>query len=82
MTLDLTEMARDRHSLLTITGHVIYDKCQQLSTSRPITFITPLSYITIPTWDSGELNSNTGVNELYVSGYWHTATVNCQVQSV
>ncbi|KAL8610426.1 hypothetical protein ACOMHN_035143 [Nucella lapillus] len=49
--MDLTELARSRHPLLKINGDVIYDKCQELSETRPITFTTPQSYLTVPTWD-------------------------------
>lgn len=49
--MDLTELARSQHPLLKVTGEVIYDKCQELAESRPITFTTPQSYLTIPTWD-------------------------------
>ncbi|KAL8601328.1 hypothetical protein ACOMHN_054622 [Nucella lapillus] len=52
--IDLTELARSRHPLLKVSGDVIYDKCQELSQSRPITFTTPDSYLTIPTWDSSQ----------------------------
>lgn len=49
--MDLTELARSEHPLMKVTGEVIYDKCQELAESRPITFTTPQSYLTIPTWD-------------------------------
>lgn len=50
--LDLTELARANHPLLKVVGEVIYDKCRELVESRPITFTTPESYVTIPTWES------------------------------
>ncbi|KAK7504775.1 hypothetical protein BaRGS_00003803, partial [Batillaria attramentaria] len=49
--LDLTELARSEHPLMRVSGEVIYDKCQELTESRPITFTTSQSYLTIPTWD-------------------------------
>ena len=54
MELDLTELARSQHPLLKVNGEVIYDKCQELSESRPITFTTPQSYLTVPTWDQAQ----------------------------
>ncbi|PVD32369.1 hypothetical protein C0Q70_07803 [Pomacea canaliculata] len=51
--LDLTELARAEHALLKVIGGVIFDKCQELVDSRPITFTTPESYLTIPVWSAG-----------------------------
>ncbi|GFO35585.1 neurexin [Plakobranchus ocellatus] len=49
--LDLTGLAREQHSLLTVVGDVLFDKCQELAESQPVTFATPDSYIVVPTWD-------------------------------
>lgn len=49
--LDLTELARKEHGLLDVVGEVIYDKCRELVESQPVTFTTPESYLTVPTWD-------------------------------
>ena len=39
------------HPLLSVHGNVIYDKCQELFQSRPITFTTPDSFLSISSWD-------------------------------
>ncbi|XP_076443088.1 neurexin 1-like isoform X2 [Babylonia areolata] len=52
--IDLTELARSQHPLLKVNGDVIYDKCQELSESRPITFTTSSAFLTIPTWDNSQ----------------------------
>ncbi|NP_001240692.1 neurexin [Aplysia californica] len=48
--LDLTDLARREHSLMQVTGDVIFDKCQELVESHPVTFTSPESHLTIPTW--------------------------------
>uniref|UniRef100_A0A2C9K886 Uncharacterized protein n=1 Tax=Biomphalaria glabrata TaxID=6526 RepID=A0A2C9K886_BIOGL len=49
--IDLTELARKEHGLLDVVGEVIFDKCQELVESQPVTFATPDAYLTVPTWD-------------------------------
>ncbi|XP_048259836.1 neurexin-1-like isoform X2 [Haliotis rufescens] len=49
--LDLTELAKTDHGLITVHGGVIFNKCQELVESHPITFATPNSFLTLPTWD-------------------------------
>ncbi|XP_067682449.1 neurexin 1-like isoform X4 [Haliotis asinina] len=52
--LDLTELAKTDHGLITVHGGVIFNKCQELVESHPITFTTPNSILTLPTWDVRE----------------------------
>ncbi|XP_050406301.1 neurexin-3 isoform X2 [Patella vulgata] len=49
--LDLTDLAKKSHGLISVVGEVLFNRCQELVESHPITFLTPTSYITLPTWD-------------------------------
>ena len=48
--LDLTDLARQEHRLMSTVGEVIFDKCHELVESHPVTFSTPTSHVAIPTW--------------------------------
>ncbi|XP_055878286.1 neurexin-2-like isoform X11 [Biomphalaria glabrata] len=56
--IDLTELARKEHGLLDVVGEVIFDKCQELVESQPVTFATPDAYLTVPTWDRSSMRGS------------------------
>ncbi|CAL1526179.1 unnamed protein product [Lymnaea stagnalis] len=56
--IDLTESARKEHGLLDVVGEVIFDKCQELVESHPVTFSTPDAYLTVPTWDRSSMKGS------------------------
>lgn len=49
--MDITTMAMDGQ--LTVFGDVIFNQCQDMVESQPVTFTTPDSYIVLPRWEVG-----------------------------
>ncbi|CAH1791707.1 unnamed protein product, partial [Owenia fusiformis] len=50
--LRLIELARNKHNLMVTHGDIMYDKCESLVESQPITFLTPDSFIKVPKWEA------------------------------
>ncbi|XP_013396315.1 neurexin-2-like isoform X1 [Lingula anatina] len=48
ISLDITELARTKHDLINIKGDVLFDKCENLVHSTPVTFATPESMVKVP----------------------------------
>jgi hypothetical protein len=49
--MDITTMAMDGD--LTVFGNVIFNQCQDMVETKPITFTTPDSFIVLPRWEVG-----------------------------
>lgn len=52
INLDLVNLARSKHGLISQHGEITYNHCEDLPSSQPVTFTTEESYITVPTWDA------------------------------
>ena len=50
INLDIMDMARTRHNLISEHGKITYNRCEDLPSSQPITFTTEESFIRVPTW--------------------------------
>ena len=57
INLDLTDLAQNNHNLLTIHGDVLFNKCDDLIQSQPITFTTVDSFIKVPRWNAVQSGS-------------------------
>jgi neurexin len=65
--LDVISLARNKHPLMNVYGDILFDKCEDLIQSQPVTFTTEKSYIQAPTWyvkKSGILEFQFRTNEL------------------
>ncbi|XP_071159712.1 neurexin 1-like isoform X8 [Mytilus edulis] len=51
ISMDITTMAMDGQ--LTVFGDVLFNQCQDMVESQPVTFTTPDSYIVLPRWEVG-----------------------------
>lgn len=60
INLDLIELAYEDHKLITAFGGIVYDKCEEVIDSQPVTFTTPESFVALPRWD---LSKKTGTIE-------------------
>ncbi|ELU16319.1 hypothetical protein CAPTEDRAFT_22004, partial [Capitella teleta] len=64
--LDLLNLARNQHDLLKVTGDLLFDQCEDLAESQPITFLTEESFLESVTWDlskGGSLSLKFRTNE-------------------
>lgn len=50
ISLDLTDLARNSHDLIDVHGDVLFNKCEDLVQSQPITFLTEDAFIKAPGW--------------------------------
>ena len=55
--LDVTDLARSNHNLITVHGDVLFNKCEDLVQAQPITFTTPGSVVSLPYWNA-QLSGN------------------------
>ena len=65
--LDVTDLARSNHNLITVHGDVLFNKCEDLVQAQPITFTISGSVITLPYWKahhSGNIEFQFRTNEL------------------
>ena len=57
IVLDLLDLAKTDHNLISIIGDLVFGKCEEVIDSQPVTFTTPESYVALSRWD---LSRNTG----------------------
>ncbi|XP_052769324.1 neurexin-1-like isoform X2 [Mya arenaria] len=56
ISLELIELAKADHNLISVIGDVIFGQCEDVVESQPVTFMTPESFIAMPKWDIKKKN--------------------------
>lgn len=60
VNLDLIDLAYNDHNLISVIGDILFDQCQQIVESQPVTFTSPECFVALPRWD---VTQNSGTIE-------------------
>lgn len=59
LNLDLIDLARLRGSVVTVHGSLLFNKCEDMSSLQPVTFMTEESFIEVPVWQANTPGGST-----------------------